>query len=100
MRQNTFQSSNVNVAWVHMKATQINMIFSRKEVCRGAGADSDHVINATIRIGRLDQAIPQVLFIKRCGKGPSIKYAQSNLMFPSSPSLHLIFESTYFMDGP
>ena len=61
-----------------MKATQINMIFARKEVCRGSGVDSDHIINATIRIWRLDLAMPQVLFIKWCGKGPSIKYAQSN----------------------
>ena len=37
-----------------MKATEINMIFARKEVCRGAGVDSDHIINATIRIWRLD----------------------------------------------
>ena len=28
MKQNTY----VNVAWVYMKATQINMIFVRKEV--------------------------------------------------------------------
>ena len=49
MRQNTFQSYTVNVAWVYMKATQINMIFARKEVCRGAGIDSGHIINATIR---------------------------------------------------
>ena len=52
-----------------MKATQINMIFVRKEVRRGAGDDSDHIIKATSRIWRLDQAIPQVMFIK---------YAQSN----------------------
>ena len=62
-----------------MKETQINMIFARKEVCPGAaGVDSDHIMNATVRIWRLDQAIPQVLLIKWCGKGPSIKYAQSN----------------------
>ena len=61
-----------------MKATQINMIFAPKEVCQGAGVDSDHIINATIRIWRLDLAIPQVLFIEWCGKGPSVKYAQSN----------------------
>ena len=61
-----------------MKATQINMIFARKEVCQGARVDNDHIISATIRIWRLDLAIPQVLFIKWCGKGPSIKYAQSN----------------------
>ena len=78
MRQNTFQSYNVNVARVYMKTTQINMIFARKEVCRGAGVDIDHIINATIRIWRLDLSIPQVLFIKWCGKGPSIMYAQSN----------------------
>ena len=60
-----------------MKATQINMIFARKEVCQGAGVDSDN-INATIRIWRSDMAISQVLFIEWCGKGPSIKYAQSN----------------------
>ena len=45
MRQNTFQSYNVNVASVYMKATQINMIFARKEVCQGAGVDSVHIIN-------------------------------------------------------
>ena len=61
-----------------MKSTQINMIFACKEVCQGAGVHSDHIINATIRIWRFDLAIPQVLFIKWCGKGPSIKYAQSN----------------------
>ena len=44
-----------------MKATQINMIFARKEVCQGAGVDSDHIINATIRIWRLGLEIPQVL---------------------------------------
>ena len=49
MRQNTFQSYNVNVAY--MKATQINMNFARKEVCQGAGVDSDHIINATIESG-------------------------------------------------
>ena len=48
MRQNTFQSYNINLARVYMKATQINMIFARKEVCQGAGVDSDHIINATI----------------------------------------------------
>ena len=64
MRQNTFQSSNVNVAWVHTKATHINLILARKEVCQGAGVDSDHIINVTIRIWRLDRAIPQVLFIE------------------------------------
>ena len=47
-----------------MKATQINMIFARKEVCRGAGFDNDHIIIATIRIWRLDLLIPQVLFSK------------------------------------
>ena len=78
MRQNTFQSYTVNVACVYMKATQINMIFAHKEVCQGAGVDSDHIINVTIRIWRLDLAIPQVLFIKWCAKGSSIKYAQSN----------------------
>ena len=31
-------------------ATQINMIFARKEVCQGDGLDSDHIINATIRM--------------------------------------------------
>ena len=61
-----------------MKTTQINMNFARKEVCQGAGVDSDHIINATIRIWRMDLAIPQVLFIKWCGRGLSIKYAQSN----------------------
>ena len=44
-----------------MKETQINMIFACKEVCRGADVDSD-IINATIRIWRLDLAIPQFLF--------------------------------------
>ena len=44
-----------------MKTTQINMIFACKEVCRGAGVDSDHIIHTTIRIWRLDLAIPHVL---------------------------------------
>ena len=61
-----------------MKATQINMIFARKEVYQGARVDSYHIINATIRIWRLDLTIPHFLFIKWCGKGPSIEYAQSN----------------------
>ena len=61
MRQNTFQSYNVNVGSVHMKATQINRIFVCKEVLQGAGVDSDHIINATIRIWRLDLAIPHHL---------------------------------------
>ena len=72
------------------EATQTNMSFARKEVCQGAGVDSDHIINATIRIWRFDLAIPQFLFIKWCGKGPSIKYVQSNYIFPSSPSLHCL----------
>ena len=33
-----------------MKETQIYMIFAWKEVCQGAGVDSDHIINEAISI--------------------------------------------------